>query len=149
MAGNGKFVVFQVLCCGITCKWVLFPSIDVCSYWLTQISKIENRIVTACIVKTLKKVRWQWLPPEKPRQCPGLFGVISPVYQHIYCLLINFVLNFAEPVLFTRHCLGLASQCIKLSLVSVCVYLSIHFLVLNQYQWLFLHIFALDRQQRA
>ena len=31
---NGKSAVFWVLCCGITCKWVLFPSIDVYFYWL-------------------------------------------------------------------------------------------------------------------
>ena len=27
---NGKFAVCWVLCCGITARWVLFPSIDVC-----------------------------------------------------------------------------------------------------------------------
>ena len=29
-----------------------FPSIDVCFYWLAYISEIDNRLVTACIVKT-------------------------------------------------------------------------------------------------
>ena len=37
---NGKFAVFLVLCCEITGKWVLFPSIDVYFYWLTQIIDI-------------------------------------------------------------------------------------------------------------
>ena len=31
---------------------VLFPNIDVCSYWLAWISEINNRLVTACIFKT-------------------------------------------------------------------------------------------------
>ena len=31
---NGKFAAFWVLCCGITCKWVLFPTIDLYFYWL-------------------------------------------------------------------------------------------------------------------
>ena len=31
---NGNFAVFGVLCYGITCKWVLFCSIDVYFYWL-------------------------------------------------------------------------------------------------------------------
>ena len=29
---NGKFAVFWVLYCGITCKWVLFPTIDLYFY---------------------------------------------------------------------------------------------------------------------
>ena len=32
---NGKFVVFWVLFCGITCKWVLFPTINSYFYYLT------------------------------------------------------------------------------------------------------------------
>ena len=34
---NDKFVVFWVLCCWITCKWVLFPTIDLYFYQLAQI----------------------------------------------------------------------------------------------------------------
>ena len=34
---NGKFAVFWVLCCGITCKWVLLPTIDLYFYQLKQI----------------------------------------------------------------------------------------------------------------
>ena len=34
---NGKFAVFWVFFCGITCKWVLFPSIDIYFYQLAQI----------------------------------------------------------------------------------------------------------------
>ena len=29
---NGKFAVFWVLCCGVTCKRVLFPTIDIYFY---------------------------------------------------------------------------------------------------------------------
>ena len=31
---NGKSAVFWVFCCGITCKWMLFPGIDLYFYWL-------------------------------------------------------------------------------------------------------------------
>ena len=34
---NGKLAVFWVLCCGITCKWVLFFTIDVFFDWLAWI----------------------------------------------------------------------------------------------------------------
>ena len=34
---NGKFSAFLVLFCGITSKWVLFPTIDLYIYQLTQI----------------------------------------------------------------------------------------------------------------
>ena len=34
---NGKFAVIWVLCCGITCKWVLYPTIDLYLYQLAQI----------------------------------------------------------------------------------------------------------------
>ena len=47
-----KFAACWVLSCRITCKWVLFPSIDVCFYWPPSISEINNRLVTACVVKT-------------------------------------------------------------------------------------------------
>ena len=33
----GKFVVFWVFYCGITCKWVFFPTIDFYFYQLAQI----------------------------------------------------------------------------------------------------------------
>ena len=49
---NGKFAVFWVLCYGITCKWPLFPSIDVYFCWLALIIGKYNRLATACIVKT-------------------------------------------------------------------------------------------------
>ena len=57
---------------------MLFPSIDVCFYWLARISKIDNRLVTACKVKTAKGVRQQGVTLEKcdsVRVCSDLVGV--------------------------------------------------------------------------
>ena len=36
---NGKFAVFWLLCCRITCKWVLFLSIDVRMFLLACIDQ--------------------------------------------------------------------------------------------------------------
>ena len=54
---NGEFAVFWVLCCEVTCKWVLFSSIDVYFFWLAQIIGKYNRLVIACIVNFAKKKR--------------------------------------------------------------------------------------------
>ena len=69
---NGKFAAFWVLCCGITCKWVLIPSMDVCFYWFAQISEIDNRLVTVRMIKTAKGVQCECFTLKKARLCPYL-----------------------------------------------------------------------------
>ena len=78
---NGKFAVLQLLCCGMTCKWVLFPTIDLYFYWLAQISEIDNGLVTACIIKTATGVQCQCFTLEKALLCPCLF-----VSRRRFCL---------------------------------------------------------------
>ena len=45
---NGKFAVFWVLCCGITCKQVLFSTIDLYFYQLAQI--VEKYIIDSFLI---------------------------------------------------------------------------------------------------
>ena len=61
---NGKFAVFWVLCCGMTCKRVLFPTIDLgcMDRW-----KVYNKHVFACTVKTAIKVKRQCVLTSKTR----------------------------------------------------------------------------------
>ena len=62
---NGKFAALWVLCYEITCKWVFFPNRDVCFFWLAYISEINNRLITACIVKTATGVQCWCFTMEK------------------------------------------------------------------------------------
>ena len=71
---NGKCAVFWVLYCGITCKWVLFPTIDLYFYQLAQIEgKYINRLVFACTVKTAIEVECLCVSTSKNQHFFGLF----------------------------------------------------------------------------
>ena len=84
---NGKFAVLWVLCCGINCKWVLFPSIDIVSIGLHRSLKKYNRLFTACTVKTVTKVYSVCVPLRKKRHCIRVHSFLT--------------VNFCLPVL---HC---------------------------------------------
>ena len=75
---NHKFVMFWLLCCRITCKWVLFLNIDVYLYWLAQIIRKYIRLITTCAsaVKTATEVQCLWFTPKTP-QLTGQPGVQS------------------------------------------------------------------------
>ena len=64
---NHKFVVYWVLRCGTTCKWVLFllACID---HW-----SIYNRLVIACTVKTVAGVKFSCSTLEKASLSLGIF----------------------------------------------------------------------------
>ena len=78
---KGKFAVFWVLCCGITCNWVLFSSLDVYFYWLAYIISKYNRLVIACIVKTATRVQRLCFTSEKGSLSSGFF-----FSHHLLCL---------------------------------------------------------------
>ena len=67
---NGKFAVFWGLYCGITCKWVLFPTIDLYFYQLSQ-------IVFACTVNTAIKVKRQCVSARKTRHRSWTSSVLA------------------------------------------------------------------------
>ena len=70
-------LLFLVLCCGITCKWVHFLSIDVffllacIVYW-----NIYNRLVITCIVKTAVGVKCLCSASEKELLSSGFSFLI-------------------------------------------------------------------------
>ena len=101
---NAKFAVFQVLCCVITCKRVLFPSINVCFHQLAQISEIDNRLVTARIVKIATGVQCQCSTLEKVRLCPfvsvGVFVCVRHNQSGYLMLKTTEVKLILEVILF-------------------------------------------------
>ena len=64
---------------------MLFPSLDVCFYWLAQISEIDNRLVTAYTVKTATGVQCQCFTLKKDRLRSCLF--VS--HRRLFCVSNN------------------------------------------------------------
>ena len=77
---NGKFSVFWVLYCGITCKWVLFSTIELYFYCIDR-WKVYNRLVFMCTVKTAIEVKCLCVSTSKNST---LFGLVR--FSLYFCL---------------------------------------------------------------
>ena len=98
---NSKFAVFWLLCCRmITCKWVLFPGIDVYVYQLVQIIEKYIRLATACMVKTATGVQCLCSTSEKALLSSCLF--VSHCYFLFVCAATNRAIQRLEQ-LELRH----------------------------------------------